>query len=225
MLTMPLADLRSLRAAFDRWPWLPYVAPFAAFAALTAVEPSHSFIPWLYPLKTVVVAGVILLCARAFPPLKPAATWLAVVVGVVVFVLWVLPEGLVRTLGTPSSVNPFDDLSGAAAWTWIVFRILGATVVVAVMEEVFWRGFLLRWIIHQDFRRVALGAFSWPSFLATSALFAVEHNRWLVGLVAGVAYNLLLYRTRSLYACVVAHGVTNLALGLYVLHTGQWSFW
>jgi len=102
---------------------------------------------------------------------------------------------------------------------------VGASVVVAVMEEVFWRGFLLRWIVNQDFRKVPIGAFTWPSFLVTSALFAVEHPRWLVGLMAGVAYNLLLYRTRSLYACIVAHGVTNLVLALWVLHTGRWSFW
>ena len=70
-----------------------------------------------------------------------------------------------------------------------------------------------------------MGLFTWPSFLVTSALFAVEHDRWLVGLMAGVAYNLLFYRTKSLYACMVAHGVTNLALGIYVLRTGQWTFW
>jgi CAAX prenyl protease-like protein len=217
--------VRALRPAFDRWPWLPYVAPFAVFAVLTMVQPSHGFVAWLYPLKTLVVGGVVLVCARDFPPLQPRSTGLALAVGAVVFVVWVLPEGLYPTLGTPSAVDPFAHLSGPAAWTWIVFRILGASVVVAVMEEIFWRGFLLRWIVHLDFRRVAVGTFTWPSFLVTSALFAVEHDRWLVGLMAGVAYNLLLYRTRSLWACIVAHGFTNLALGLYVLHTGQWSFW
>ena len=98
-------------------------------------------------------------------------------------------------------------------------------VVVAVMEEVFWRGFLLRWIIKQDFLNVSFGTFTWVSFAVTSILFAVEHNRWFAGLLAGVIYNLWFYRTRSIYACIVAHGVTNLALGLYVLYTGDWSFW
>lgn len=217
--------MRSLRASFDRWPWLPYVAPFAVFALLTVVEPGHGFLPWLYPLKTITVGGVILLFARDFPPLQPRSTLLALGVGLVVFVVWVLPEGLYPTLTTSPGIDPFEHLSGPAVWTWIAFRVLGATVVVAVMEEVFWRGFLLRWIVHQDFRRVAMGTFTWPSFLITSALFAVEHERWLVGLAAGVAYNLLVYRTRSLYACIVAHGVTNLALALYVLYTGHWSFW
>ena len=213
------------RSRFDSRPWIPYVLPFALFMLFIAVQPSEGFIPWLYPLKTLVVGGAILFVAPGFPPLTPRSTPLAVGAGIAVFVLWVLPEGLYPILGTPAGVNPFDHLSGARAWTWIGFRLLGASVVVAVMEEVFWRGFILRWIIRQDFRKVAIGAFTWPSFLVTSALFAVEHDRWLVGLVAGVAYNLLLYRTKSLYACIVAHGVTNLALGLYVLYTQQWSFW
>jgi CAAX protease family protein len=217
--------VRSLGGAIERWRWLPYAAPFALFMVLTMPEPRVGFVPWLYPLKTLVVGGSLLLFSRYLPDLRPRSTAFAAAVGVVMFVLWVLPEGHYPTIGTPRSVDPFDHVSGAAAWAWIAFRLLGATVVVAVMEELFWRGFILRWIVDQDFERVAIGTFTWPSFVVTSALFAVEHDRWLVGLAAGVAYNLLLYRTRSLYACMVAHGVTNLALGLYVLGTGKWGFW
>jgi len=166
---------------------MPYGAPFAAFAVFTLVTPGHGFVPWIYSLKTLVVGGVILLCARDFPPLQPRSTGLEVAAGLVVFVLWVLLEGSHPTLGTPRSVDPFARLSGATVWVWIAFRLLGTTVVVAVMEEIFWRGFLLRWIVHLDFRRVAIGTFTWPSFLATSALFAAEHDRWLVGMMASVA--------------------------------------
>jgi len=217
--------VKALRPVFERWPWLAYVAPFGLFIALTAAQPSEGFLPWLYPLKTVAVGAILVAFAEAFPPLERRFTALAVSVGVVVFVLWVLPEGRYPMWATPRGANPFEHLSGMSAWAWIGVRIVGASVVVAVMEEVFWRGFLLRWIVNQDFRKVPIGAFTWPSFLVTSALFAVEHPRWLVGLMAGVAYNLLLYRTRSLYACIVAHGVTNLVLALWVLHTGRWSFW
>src|SRR5438094_8129287 len=71
----------------------------------------------------------------------------------------------------------------------------------------------------------APGTFTWISFLITSGLFAAEHAQWLVGLMAGIAYNLLWYRTRSLKACILAHGVTNLGLAVWVLATGQWNFW
>jgi CAAX prenyl protease-like protein len=210
---------------FGRYPSLAYIAPFALFMVLTVIQPSEAFWSWLYPLKTVLV-GLALLCfARRYPALNVRSTWLAGVVGVVVFVLWVLPEGTYPLLTTPTPVDPFDHIVAPWVFLWIAFRVLGAAVVVPIMEELFWRGFLIRWLINANFHKVAIGTFTWPSFLITSALFASEHNRWLVGLLAGVAFNLVLYRTKSLYACMIAHGVTNLALGIYVLTTGQWGFW
>jgi CAAX prenyl protease-like protein len=209
-----------------RHPWLPYVAPFVMFMALTLMQPSNSgFIVWAYPLKTLLVGSALLFVMPSLPPLTVGYTGLAFLVGLVVVVPWVLLEGTYPYLGTPQAFDPFAHVMAPWVYGWIAVRIIGASVVVPVMEEFFWRGFLLRWIINADFRKVAIGTFSWPSFLLTTVLFASEHNRWLVGLIAGVAYNVLIYRTRSLYACIIAHGVTNLALGIYVLTSGEWSFW
>ncbi len=121
--------------------------------------------------------------------------------------------------------DPFEKLSPAQAYAWIAIRLFGASVVVPIMEELFWRGFIIRWIINADFRRVNIGRFTWTSFITTSVLFGLEHNRWCVGILAGVLYNLLLYRTKSLYACIIAHGITNLGLGVYVITAHQWAFW
>ncbi len=213
-------------SVLNRYPWLPYVAPFALFIALTAIEPGGTGVRvWTYPVKTVVVAITLVVLWRGLPPLIVRHSALAGLVGLITFVIWILPEGLYPYLGTPETFDPFANIAVPWVYGWIAFRLVGATVVVPIMEEFFWRGFLIRWIINDDFRKVPMGAFSWPSFLLTTILFASEHNRWLVGLVAGVAYNLLLYRTKSLYACIVAHGVTNLALAIYVLAAGEWSFW
>lgn len=208
-----------------RHPWVAYAAPFALFMLLTVIQPAGAFWAWLYPLKTILVATSLLLLSRWFPKLSAGSTWPAVFVGVVVFVLWVLPEGAYPLLAEPSPVDPFEEIVVPWVFLWLTFRVLGASVVVPIMEELFWRGFLLRWLVDGRFQKVAIGTFTWPSFLITSVLFASEHNRWLVGLMAGVAYNLLLYRTKSLYACMVAHGVTNLALAIFVMTTEQWAFW
>ncbi len=205
---------------------MAYVAPFALFLVLTAIQPGEGFWwPWFYPLKTLAVGALVILLVPWYPDLGIRSTWLAVVVGVVVFVLWVLPEGRYPLFASPAEVDPFDRLVAPWVFLWIGFRVLGASLVVPIMEELFWRGFLIRWLIRADFQKVAIGTFTWPSFVITSLLFASEHNRWLVGLMAGVVYNLLLYRTKSLYACIVAHGVTNLALAVFVLVTEQWAFW
>jgi CAAX prenyl protease-like protein len=104
-------------------------------------------------------------------------------------------------------------------------RLFGAALVVPVMEELFWRSFLIRYIVNSDFTKVPVGLFSWGSFAITVVLFGLEHHYLIAGMMAGIAYNLLLYRSRSLAHCILAHGVTNLVLGWYVLQTGAWHFW
>ncbi len=221
----PSSSTNSPAQFITRHPWLAYVAPFALFMLFIVIQPSDTFVPWIYPLKTISVGITLFLLWRWYSDFNVGYTWIAVLVGVVVFVLWVLPDGLYPLLSTPTPVDPFDHLVVPWVYIWIGFRLFGASVVVPIMEELFWRGFLIRWLVKENFQKVAIGTFTWPSFLITSALFASEHNRWLVGLMAGVVYNLILYRTKSLYACIIAHGVTNLALAIYVLVTNQWTFW
>lgn len=100
-------------------------------------------------------------------------------------------------------------------------------VVVPLVEEFFWRGFLLRFLIKDEFHTVPFGMFSWKSFSIVSVAFCFEHQMadWPGALVTSVLYNLVACRTKSLAACVVAHAATNLGLGIYILRTGQFGFW
>ena len=90
----------------------------------------------------------------------------------------------------------------------IAVRLVGSAFVISVAEELFFR----KWLI-------GFAGFAWMV-----ALFAVEHDRWLVGAIAGAIYGALCLR-RGLFAAIVAHATTNLVLGLWVLRTGQWQFW
>ena len=94
-------------------------------------------------------------------------------------------------------------------------RLMGAAVVVPVMEELFWRSFLMRYLINPDFRAVPMGSFAWFSFLGVAVLFGLEHHRVVVGFIAGVLYGGLLIRQKKLKWVILAHGVTNLGLGIY----------
>lgn len=220
---MPKSVLADL---VDRYPWLPYVAPFALFCALTLVQ---QWVPgsvlWVYPAKTVLTgASIVALTQWLKAPGEPFA-FAAVGAGIAVLAVWVLSDGLYPPLGTATVFDPYRELRGSQAYAWIGFRLVGSALIVPVAEEFFWRGFLIRWLVSPNFRSVSMGTFTWFSYLATSALFAVEHDRWLAGLIAGVAYNGLYYRTRSLKACIIAHGTTNLGLGIYVLVSHRWGFW
>jgi hypothetical protein len=210
-----------------RHPIFPYIIPFGTFLLLTGLA---SLIPasniWLYPIKTIIVGVLLLMFRRTYTEIKLRVSLLAIVAGLIVFVVWVLPEGYYPTLGEPTGLDPFEQFT-SRSWTvvWIGFRLIGAVVVVPIMEELFWRSFLLRYLINPDFKQIPVGAFSWLSFGGTVVLFGLEHHRWLPGIIAGIIYTLLLYRKKELFDCILAHAITNLALGLYVLVTRQWVYW
>jgi hypothetical protein len=103
---------------------------------------------------------------------------------------------------------------------------LNSVVTIPVLEELFWRGFLMRWLIDRDFRSVRLGAYSASAFWIVALLFASEHGSyWDVGLLAGLAYNLWIVRTRNLLDSILAHAVTNACLAAWVIYEGQWQYW
>ena len=146
--------------------------------------------------------------------------------GLLALVIWILPEGYLFQLNQNSGFDPYAlGRSTAAVSGLIAVRLIGAAVVVPVMEELFWRSFLMRYLINPDFRSVPMGTFSWLSFMGVAILFGLEYRRVVVGIVVGLLYNLLLIRQKNLKGVILAHGVTNLGLGIYVLVTGSWEFW
>ena len=105
-------------------------------------------------------------------------------------------------------------------------RVLGFVVVVPVIEELAFRGYLLRRLTHADFLSVSLRQFNWFAFLASSVLFGCLHGeRWIAGTLAGMAYALAAYRRGRLGDAIAAHATTNALLAIYVLATGTWSLW
>lgn len=225
-------------------PTLPRVLPFAVFMAFIGFDEllrtliAHDFIGldptalyYMYPVKTIVV-GYLLYRYRkeyneiSFKELSTIPTTLAVFcVGVLVFALWIQMDWTLGSSATPAGFNPALFTNKTVQIVMTFFRIAGAVLVVPLMEELFWRSFLIRYIINNNFIKVPIGTFTWASFLLTIVLFGAEHNYFYAGVMAGVVYNLILYKTRSVTQCVLAHAVTNLALAIYVITTGQWQFW
>ncbi len=212
----------------------PRILPFAAymgFIGLASVLPAESSLElWLYPFKTAVVLGLLIYFWSSYSELRQPI-WtdakeagLAIGVGILVYVLWVRMDWSWATQGELTGYNPFQEGAGMG-WALAAVRIFGASIVVPLMEELFWRSFLIRWVVDQDFEKVAFGTFTLASFGATVVLFGLEHNLWLAGMMAGVAYNFLYYQTRRLWPCIVAHATTNFILGLHVLLTHEWQWW
>ncbi len=224
----------------SKYPWLTRALPFAVYMLfivihdlLNYVLPEHISViyltPLTYTLKIMVVGVLLIVFWKTYDELRQfrfkfLPFILAAAVGVIVFILWINMGWDFAIMGAPEFYNP-RNLPSSFYYLFIGVRLFGAAVVVPIFEELFWRSLIIRYIIHPDFRSVRIGAFSWASFLISAALFGSAHHFWLAGIMAGLIYNLLLYRTRNLWYCIIAHGVTNLILGLYVIRTGNWIFW
>ena len=230
---------------------LAYAGPFALFVLLNAVPgllrpgaatPASSIwhsAPelWVYPLQTLLCAGMLFYFRRDYPParLPTSLAIFGVVVGLVVFAIWVSPQAIFQAVPrneggfnpTLLAAVPGSEQGGALYWVSVTLRFVRLVAVVPVLEEIFWRAFLLRYLVREDFLSVPFGTWTPLSFGAVTLGFMLEHSfpDWPAALVTGLLYNLVAVRTRSLSACVAAHAVTNALLGCYVMYTHQWGFW
>ncbi len=174
---------------------------------------------------------------RSILPVHSRIVW-GVIVGVVGIIYWILlshlhleqwlTSGLPASLQIPprASFNPLDEFSSTAAKVaFVSVRLFGIAVVVPLVEELFWRGFLLRWVIDPEWQRVPLGEFTWKSYLTVVALFTLAHPEWFAAAGYCLLINGLLYWKKDLWLCVIAHAVSNLILAIYVLVTGHWFLW
>ena len=214
---------------------LAYVAPFAVFILFLAWRQALPLDPAIeYPLRAAAVAAAILVFSRAAVRLAPVRPFASALMGIAVFLVWIGPDLLFPgyrshwlfqngITGSAATSLP-EDLRRSCAF--LSARVAGSVVLVPVIEELFWRGWLMRYLISPDFVRVALGAFAPLSFWGTAVLFAAEHGPyWDVGLLAGIGYNWWMLRTGSLADCILAHAVTNGCLAAYVFHSGRLEYW
>lgn len=195
----------------------------------------QSVLPVPVSVRFGVLIAVIL--AVSLPVLRgaPSKPILSILIGLAVFAIWVGPDVILPgwhrfilfdngIVGHPAGSTPPALRSDPV---FLAFRIAVSVVGVPVLEELFWRGWLMRWLIEpNDFTLVALGTYAPAAFWLVAVLFAFEHGSfWDVGLVTGVVFNWWMVRTRNLWDCILMHSVTNGALAAYVVVGGHWQYW
>ena len=199
----------------------------------------------MYTVRTAlcVVALFILRPWRWYAALRAKNIVPAVIVGLAVFILWVGFETQFFKSFAPRMaewyetycVKPFGAMRPPAeenhyapefcGWTLAVMRLLGSAFVIAVIEEFFWRGYLLRTIKTPDFLDLDVGYYNPKIFFIVALIFGMQHNEFAVATLTGVIYGYFYLITRDIWAVSIAHVTTNLVLGIYVLCTGYWHFW
>ena len=233
---IPAADGAALPTAL---PTATCLLPFLALTGITMLARAFtSGFDVLYPIRVLVVAGVLWYLRRDFRWRECRVSPLAVGIGVATFALWMLltqdaagPDLLPANQlpdHPPADPRQLDPLLLGQPWAtvWLFFRVVGSTITVPIAEELFFRGFVTRRCISDDVESVPVGQSSWFSFLVSSVAFGVLHGEaWIAGVVAGMMFAVALYSRRRLVDAVVAHATTNALLSAYVIATRSWSQW
>ena len=213
----------------------PYVIPFLVFVVLLAAQ---SYVPLPqsveFPLRCLILAGVLWQFSRGVITFRLNSPLLSVLIGVGVFFLWIGPDYLFpgyrqHWLFNNSIVGHVSTALDPTAQTeplTLFFRVLRATLLVPIIEELFWRAWALRWIARTDFETMPLGTYTTQSFWIVALLFGAEHGPfWEVGIACGAIWNWWMGRTKSLGDLILVHGVTNGCLCAYVLIAKKWEYW
>jgi CAAX prenyl protease-like protein len=187
-------------------------------------------VKWLYVVRILTVLMLLVFFWRSYTELsirpKLSQFGYAAIAGLAVLLVWILPYPAWATLGDDvQGFNPIQNQDQFTAFLWLSTRILGAAMIVPVMEELFWRSFLMRWIDSKDFLSISPANVSLLAIIVSAVLFALEHHLWLAGLIAGLVYGLLYKMYKNLWVPIFAHAVTNGLLGIWVVQTGNWRYW
>jgi hypothetical protein len=233
--------------------WLAFLGPLLVFMLVGTLEPTpedpggeaiglaipYAYYPAVYTLKIALTGAALLLGLPVYRQFRTPPGLLAVLVGIVGVVVWVglaklhlehrllnaIGLGFILDSGVRSGFNPLEEMAAqpALAWGFLAVRFVGLAVVIAVAEELFLRGFLMRFVIAENWWELPFGELDLRAAVVGTVFPMLMHPGEL--LAAAVWFSMvtwLMVRTRSLWACVVAHGVTNLLLGLYVVYSGDW---
>ena len=225
---------------------IPDLMPLAGFDTNDATQPWYVTAPkqWLYPVQTLLTLALLISFRRCYDFRPFRGLGLASLVGTLGIVTWIAPgflfryfemnDGVLKYLGfgertegfNPDAVTNNSQLLYASV---VIMRFVRLVIVVPLAEEIFWRGFLMRYVIDPegDFWKVPFGQYHKWSFILVTALFTLAHAS--IDYAAAIVFGSLIYwlavRTKSLSACVLAHAVANLILGVYVMISEQWGYW
>ncbi len=207
----------------------PYLVPFLAVVVAGLLSRAFSVDGRdpLYVLRPLV--GIAALAAYGSIYRQPAwrplwrLSWFAVPAGLLVAALWLGVDRLFP-LARDAGATP-APAAGALGAVTVAARVLATVLVVPIVEELAFRGFLARRVSGAAFNELAPQAIGLGGILISSLAFGLLHRRPLAGILAGVCYALAFRARGRLADAVVAHATTNLVLLVIAWLSGAWGLW
>lgn len=204
-------------------PASPYLVPFLVLVATGMVLQATTTQPaaW-YPIRVLVMLGCLWHYSKSFPRLSVGYSSTPIVIGVTAGLLWLLLMPA-ESIAAGGAVNLAQTVPYGMSLWWVV-RIIGYVLLVPIVEELAFRGYLIRRLIQPAFEKVSPETFSWFAWIVSSVLFGLMHSHlWLPGILAGLLFGLALYRRGNLADAIIAHMSANGLIAVYAMTTSQWA--
>ncbi len=219
---------------------IPYLSPYVVFVVLASLPSGLLTQEWRCFFQLIFTAGALLWQWKRFVPFRgPKSASVSIVFGLVAgilgTVLWVL---LLKPFVDPAG-KPYSSCAFA-------LRMAATGLLVPIFEELLTRGFILRVAVQWDNLRkkgvdspldgvlnscsiaqVRPGQVTTLAIIISTVGFAAGHSmaEWPAALAYGLLMVSLWVIRKDLLSCMIAHGTTNIALGLFARATGQWGLW
>lgn len=219
----------------------PYIAPYCAYVLLASIPPSVLSREWNYLLRIIVTPSLLVWGWKYYAPIKgPLSPMISIFAGVAV--------GLAGTALWVALLRPFAQGDGGAPWSGTAFglRFVAAGFVTPVFEELLMRGYVfglaLQWdqerkseaddplenaLERRSIHEIPAGSWSLVAVAASTIAFTLGHStqEWVAAVAYGLLMSALLILRKDILSCIIAHGVTNIALALYIKAAGAWELW
>ena len=210
---------------------LARVLPFLIFVTLTSTQgilgPESHF--WIYLLKTLLGVWMVWIIWPLVGEMRWAFSTEAIGGGILVFIVWIILDNFQYPKLTPSddawNLNKHFKQDSVLFWLFVTTRIIGSTLIVPLLEEVFYRSFLYRYILTKNWLFTPYNLFDIRPFIITSIIFGLTHSHWLAGVICGMIYQAIVLKTNRLGDAITAHAITNCLLGFWVITQQNWHLW
>jgi len=125
--------------------------------------------------------------------------------------------------GVNKGLHEFNPI--VTGWLNFTIHMIGSSLVIPIIEEFFYRSFIYRWMQGSPFYKIKIQKIHWPLLIIVSLFFSISHIEWGAAIICGLAFGVLYLKTQDIWSAIIAHGVTNFLLGLYVIRFDAYQFW
>lgn len=191
--------------------------PFIAFMVSGIVAGAFFAPPEAgYPLRVAIMLAALMPFWAQYAALDWRLDPVPLALGALVGLGWVAAQGGASESGAELAAM-LGGMSAAGAVLWMGLRVLGTVALVPLIEELFFRGYLLT--------RLDRGGVAWRlvAVAVSTGAFALLHGRWLEAGLAGLVFAWAYLRRERVADAVLAHLAANAVVAAAALMRGDWG--